>query len=696
MFVSRTSVVTLHDVSVNRLAAATSPYLLQHADNPVAWFEWGPEALAKAAEEDKPLFLSIGYAACHWCHVMAHESFENEEIAELLNRSFVAIKIDREERPDLDQLYMSACQAATGHGGWPLSVFATPEGRPFFAGTYFPPVDRGGQPSFPRVLLALEDAWANKRTEVEEQASALTAAVENEASFADTLAEQLPSDALDFDRSLGALVAALTERFDAQAGGFGGAPKFPRPSYVEACLVHYQRTSDPASLAMARTTLDAMAAGGIYDHLAGGFARYSVDDQWLVPHFEKMLTDQALLARCYLHAFQLTGDAHYKAVVTETLDWVLDALTCPNGGLASSVDADAAGEEGSHAVFTPHDVAEALRNVPGVLSPEDACDFYNITAEGTFEHGASVVARTRFSNLLRNDTQERTRAALLEARAARPQPGIDDKIIVEWNAMTASVLAEAAAVLANDRWAEAARRIVRVLDRDFRLPSGRLSRSGRQGTLTHLAMLADHAWLLEACTRLYELDADDSWLERAEAIAAELCELFFDGTLPTTLEPAQGSGFFTTGHDAEVLLARNKDVFDSALPSATSVAITGLARLSALQGSTEHSVVADRTVTLLGAAIERHPMAVPDLILSLGWLRACRELAIPGIPGELLGAARSVFAPFVVFTHGESQTNPLLLGRSEGWAYLCENQFCQRPVQTPAEVVAQLLAAVPS
>lgn len=681
-------------VTQNRLAGETSPYLLQHADNPVNWQPWDATALAEAADGDRPLFISIGYAACHWCHVMAHESFEDPVVAELINRSFVAIKIDREERPDLDQLYMTATQAATGHGGWPMTVFATPDGRPFFAGTYFPPIERHGQPSFSKVLLALEEAWGTQREAIEAQADELAKAVAKEAGFVDAIAAEALVDDLDLDRALDALVADLATRFDAEHGGFGGAPKFPRPSYLEALLTHHRRTGDPLSLSMATTTLDAMAAGGIYDHLAGGFARYSVDSEWRVPHFEKMLTDQALLARCYLHAFEVTGEPSYRQVVVETLRWVLDHLGLPHGGLASSVDADAAGVEGSHAVFTPAEIATSLQGVDGALSASEACRFYSVTEEGSFEHGSSVLARDPALSLLRTPAEEITRRALLDTRERRAQPALDDKVLVEWNAMAASVLAEAAGALGIPEWGDAARQIVTNLDQNHRSAEGRLLRAGRAGRMAHLAMLGDYAWLLEALTRLFELDGDDHWIDRAHLVAGDMIALFHDGQRASAMTPEVGAGFFTTGSDAEVLLVRTKDLFDGALPSATSVAATGLSRLALITGDTDLLAVADRTVAMATKILRSHPAAVPDLILALGLLRSSIEVAVPGPAGPLLDAARGSFIPFSVIVTGSSESTPLFRDRLPGFAYVCRHGVCDLPSSEPDSVKEQVDRAV--
>ena len=680
-------------VTKNRLASASSPYLQQHADNPVDWFPWGSEALEKAAREDKPLFLSIGYASCHWCHVMAHESFEDEEVAALVNRSFVAIKIDREERPDLDQIYMAATQASTGHGGWPMTVFATPDGRPFFTGTYFPPSDRGGQPSFTRVLLSLEDAWATQRSMVEEQADILAAAVAKESRLVDSLTIDVEGS-LQLQPILTTLVDELAERFDGADGGFGGAPKFPRPSYIDACLLDAARTGRSESLAMATTTLDMMAAGGIYDHLAGGFARYSVDRHWLVPHFEKMLTDQALLARTYLHGYLLTGNPSYAQVVRETVEWVLGDLRLESGGYASSIDADAAGHEGSHAVFTPSDIETALRGHDDALTPSDAMAFYGITEEGTFEHGKSMVTRQRHQPLLRNEAEEVTRRLLLDVRQHRPQPAIDDKLLLEWNAMFASVLSQAAFHFENPLWAADAATLLDTLLTTMRDPSGRLLRSARHGVAAHLAMLGDYAWLIEALTRQFELDGDGRWLDEARSLCDTMLELFWDGPLPTPAQPDNGAGFFTTGSDAEALLVRAKDLFDGALPSATAVAVTALARLAVLTNHDQSRLVAERMVNIASSILTGHPTAVPDLVISLGWLRSTIEVVTPGPPGRLRSATAKTFIPFGLAVAGHDVRCSLLANRHDGVGYVCHHGTCQQPVTTEKEIVALLGHAV--
>lgn len=673
---------------VNRLAGSTSPYLLQHAQQPVAWQPYDDEALTIARDLDRPLLISIGYAACHWCHVMAHESFDDPAIAELINRSFVPVKIDREERPDLDSLYMTATQATTGHGGWPMTVMATPDGRPFFAGTYFPPHDVAGQPGFDRVLLAIESAWRAERAMVERQADELAEAVATEARFVDTLTPLADTAALNFDTSLRTLVDELGRRFDAEFGGFGPAPKFPRPTYVEACLIAARRFGDMHALTMATRTLDAMAAGGIYDHLDGGFARYSVDACWRVPHFEKMLSDQALLATSYLHGYQLTANPDWRQTCLETLEWMLRSLTIETGGLAASIDADAGGAEGAHAVFNPDEVAHALHGVEGALSPDEACRYYCITSEGTFEHGRSVLARPLGSPLARTAPEEVTRVALLEARRARVQPSIDDKVLCEWNAMAASALAEAALVLSRSDFGRQAALIIDHLDSDLRSSAGRLLRSQRAGVASNLALLGDHAWLIIALTRLFELDGQERWLARAVAVTEDMLDLFLDGTIDSP------RGFFTTGRDAPPLLARSKDVFDGALPSQTAAALTALARVGALTGDDDLRRLGMASFVQLGSLFQSHVIAIPDLLLALGWLEEAVEVALPGAEEDLVDAVIGHPTPFRILAVGDAPNCGLLAGRAPGAAYVCYHQTCSVPLTDPSSVSAAIDAVV--
>ncbi|MGA2520191.1 MAG: thioredoxin domain-containing protein, partial [Acidimicrobiales bacterium] len=478
---------------MNRLAEETSPYLRQHAANPVDWYPWGDEAFARARAEDRPVLLSIGYSACHWCHVMAHESFEDAHIAEVLNAGFVSVKVDREERPDVDAVYMEAVLALSGHGGWPMTVFLTPDGRPFFAGTYFPPHDGRGLPSFRRVLGAVSDAWHERRDEVERQADALVEAVQRRVQLSTDRAVdpgagalvRSPTAAQLLDRA----VSELAARFDAARGGFGAAPKFPQPQLIELCLRHHRLRGDPESLAMATATLDAMAAGGIYDHLGGGFARYATDAAWTVPHFEKMLYDQAGLVRAYVHAWQVTGAAHDAQVVEETIGYVLSTLASPHGGLYSAEDADSEGEEGRFYLWTPAELTEVLGPAGALV----AAEWYGVTPAGNFE-GRSILRRPLGAPLERPPEVQEARRLLFDARAGRVRPGLDDKVLTEWNAMFGAALAEAAAATGRADWAAAAEAVAEFLLAELRRPAdGRWLRSWQDGRARHLAYCGDYA-----------------------------------------------------------------------------------------------------------------------------------------------------------------------------------------------------------
>jgi hypothetical protein len=664
--------------AVNHLADATSPYLRQHADNPVEWYPWGDEAFARAAAEDKPVFVSIGYASCHWCHVMAHESFEDGQVAADLAASFISVKVDREERPDVDAVYMAAVQAMSGSGGWPMSVFCTADGRPFFGGTYFPPTDRHGMPGFRRLLASLAEAWAERRADVEEQADALTAAASREATLVDRLAgERAPSPVPAFGDLLGAVAAELAERFDPEWGGFGPAPKFPRPTLVELCLRHHLDSGDPRALTMATATLDAMAAGGIYDHLAGGFARYSTDRRWLVPHFEKMLTDQALLARAYLHAWQVTGDPDYLQVVSETLDYVLGGLAGPGGGLCCSEDADAGGVEGGHATFTPAQVRAILGEAgrPELAGP--VLDWFNITEEGNWE-GASIPCRPPGGPLRRSDGLQAATALLLAARHRRPQPAVDTKILTEWNAMAVAVLAEAAGATANPAWADAAEQLGDFLFSELRRPDGRWLRS--RGSAVP-AFAADYAWLVECCTRLAELTGRAVWEERAADVAEAMLELFWD---PDT------GGLFTTGHDTEHLVVRAKELLDGAVPSANAVAAGALLRLASLTGDERFTRSGERIVELAGPVLAEHPVALADMVAAAAMRGGGTEVVVTGDRPDLLEVVRRRWRPTTVLAWGERRPTPLWEGRDDGLAYVCSGYVCAAPAADPATLASQL------
>jgi uncharacterized protein len=680
---------------VNHLADETSPYLRQHAENPVEWFPWGDEALQRARDEDKPLFVSIGYASCHWCHVMAHESFEDPDTAAELAKSFISVKVDREERPDLDAVYMAATQALTGAGGWPMSVFCTPDGRPFYAGTYFPPVERHGMPSFRRVVQALGDAWANEREQVLEQADALVGAVRRELRLAEALSEEAAQDgaggprlrlagtsaapALDTEVLVEQVVAGIAAGFDPEWGGFGPAPKFPRPTLVELCLRRARRGGPDAAHArhMGLRTLDAMAAGGIYDHLVGGFCRYSTDARWLVPHFEKMLTDQAQLARAYLHAWQDGGRAEYLGVVTETLDFVLRDLSTPEGALYSSFDADAGGVEGAHATFTIEELHEIL---PAPLVAP-AAEWYGITPGGNWE-GRSIPVRPVGAPLERPPEIEEARLLLAAARAERVQPARDEKVLTEWNAMMVATLAEVAGATGREDYGRRAEEIGEFLWASM-YADGRLMRSWQGGRARHLAVAADYAWLAEASFRLSEWTGKGIWRERALRAARQLLELFWDDA---------SGGFFTTGRDAEALVVRPKEFLDGAVPAANSVALAALLHANALVDDSGIDDAIERTVQLAGPLLDRHPGALADMVAALPMWSGRNEVVLTGDRPDLLAEVRRNWLPAAVTVWGEPDDGPLFEGRPPelGLAYVCQGHTCRVPTEDAATLAVQL------
>jgi uncharacterized protein YyaL (SSP411 family) len=678
---------------VNHLADETSPYLRQHADNPVEWFPWGDEALRRARDEDKPIFLSIGYASCHWCHVMAHESFEDPATATDLSRWFISVKVDREERPDLDTVYMSATQALTGSGGWPMSVFCTPDGRPFYAGTYFPPEERHGMPAFRRVVQALGEAWVNERAQVLEQADALVGAVRRELRLAESLSEAgAGAESLiggsgapggGADALVAQVVAGLSAGFDPEWGGFGPAPKFPRPTLVELCLRRAAHGGPDAEHArhMALRTLDAMAAGGIYDHLVGGFCRYSTDARWLVPHFEKMLTDQALLSRAYLHAWQATGHADYLRVVTETLDWVLRDLSTPEGALYSSFDADAGGVEGGHATFTPD---ELRRLLPAALVGP-AAEWYGISEAGNWE-GRSIPVRPVGAPLERPPEVEEARSILAAARARRVQPARDEKVLTEWNAMAAATLAEVASATGMAGYGERAEEICEFLLSRMHA-DGRLMRSWQGGRARHLAVAADYAWLVEACLRLSEWMGRAVWRERALVVGAQLLDLFWD---------EESGGFYTTGSDAEVLVVRPKEFLDGAVPAANSIAVAALLRANAFADDARLDQAVDRTITLARPLLDRHPAALADLVAALPMWSGRHEIVVTGDRPDLLAEVRRHWLPAAVVAWGQPDNGPLFEGRpaEPGLAYVCQARSCRTPAADVETLAGQLEALV--
>ncbi|MDQ1446517.1 MAG: uncharacterized protein QOI20_2981 [Acidimicrobiaceae bacterium] len=650
---------------MNRLAGETSPYLRQHQDNPVDWHPWGDDAFAEARDRDVPVLLSVGYSACHWCHVMAHESFEDPATAKVMNELFVNVKVDREERPDVDSVYMDAVQAMTGHGGWPMTVFLTPDGRPFFGGTYFPSSARGGLPGFTDLLRAVDEAWRNKRDELFEQAEHLSDAIAVRSTVSVGDRGDLGPAILEGGYS------QLREMFDAENGGFGRAPKFPMPSNVDFVLRTFVRNGSEATLGMATTTLDAMAAGGIYDHLGGGFHRYSVDPYWLVPHFEKMLYDQAGLLRVYTHAWQVTGADRYAQVVEETVEYVLRDLRSPAGGICSAEDADSEGEEGRFYVWSLDEL------------PEASARWFGASAAGNFE-GRNILNRmSAREQLLRSSELSLERSELLLARSKRVRPGLDDKVLTEWNAMFLSALAEAGAAMQRPDWMATAEEVADFLLANLRGEDGRWLRSWQESVGARvLAYAVDYAWLVDAFTRLAEATGRRRWIDEAATAADGLLDLFRDD---------EGEGFFTVGRDGEELIVRQKDVFDGATPSANSVAAVALIRLGALTGVERYTAAGEGVLQLLRPTMEKQPsafshaLAAVDLVVS-----GVTEVAVVGDRPDLVRAVQQRFVPNGVLAWGEPYESPLWEGRVDGLAYVCKGYVCKAPVDSADALVLEL------
>jgi uncharacterized protein len=648
----------------NRLARETSAYLLQHAENPVDWYPWGDEAFARAREEDRAVLVSIGYSACHWCHVMERESFEDAAVAKLMNERFVCIKVDREEHPDVDAIYMDAVQAMTGHGGWPLNAFLTPAGIPFWAGTYFPPQPRQGLPSWPQVVTAIGAAWDEQREEIRSQAGAIVPRLRGAAALKPPEAEIDPA-------SLDAAVAALGKLYDAEYGGFGGAPKFPPASAIEFLLGRGERE-------MALHTLRRMASGGMYDQIGGGFSRYSVDRTWLVPHFEKMLYDNALLARAYLHAWQVSGEPMFERVCRETLDWALAELRQEEGGFASALDADSEGVEGKFYVWTLAEVHELL----GDELATEAIEHFGMTEQGNFE-GANIPVRATPEPPHRDELRSR----LYQARARRVWPGLDDKRLTGWNALLVSALADAAAAFDDEVYRGAAVECADFLVTRMRDADGRLLRTYNRGEARLRAVLEDHAFLLEALLTLYEATFDPRWFAEARALADTIIERFAD---------TENGGFFSTSDDHEQLIARRKDIDDNPIPAGQSAAALGLLRLAALTGEHRYEEAALGVIRLMHTIAPEHPAGFGHLLQAIDFhVSPVREVALVGSDrAPLERVVRSRFRPRIVVAGGDPDGVPLLAGREpvdgRAAAYVCEHFACRRPVTEPDELAALL------
>jgi len=685
----------------NRLIHETSPYLLQHAYNPVDWYPWGPEALQLAKDKNRPILLSIGYSACHWCHVMERESFENETIAELMNRWFICIKVDREERPDLDEIYMAATVTMNhGQGGWPMTVFLTPDQEPFFAGTYFPPEDRWGRPGFGSVLKKIADYWEARPSEVHAQAKELTRQLQG--------TRQIPSPISISESLLLEAVGQFQEEFDETHGGFGTAPKFPPAMGLSFLLRSHRRSGDPRTLTMVTKTLDMMAAGGIYDHIGGGFARYSTDARWLVPHFEKMLYDNALLARIYVEAYQVTKKPLYRQVTTEILDYIGREMTGPEGGIYSSTDADSEGIEGKFFVWTPDEVENVLKN------DDDArrfCALYDITASGNWEHKSipnrlrPIEEVARHLNLTPDElveTTSRVKPLLYEARRRRVPPGLDDKVITAWNGMMLSAMAEAARVFGDARYLESATRTADFLLRSHAKSDGRLLRTSRAGRAHLDAYLEDYAYLAEGLIDLYEAGGAESYLHAAARLAEFLITDFMD---------QEQGGFFTTAKHHESLILRHREGTDGAIPSANAVAASALVRLSFHFDRDEWRNAAISAVRAYGRQMTRYPRAFAKSLAVLDFLtEGPVELALMASESpEEFRALREAVAQYylpnrVVATGlpGQPSSLPLLNDRSaisgKATLYVCRNYSCRQPITDPRlvkDALAKELATTP-
>jgi len=675
----------------NRLADATSPYLLQHADNPVDWWPWSAGAFEEARRRDVPVLLSVGYAACHWCHVMAHESFEDEETAALMNERFVSIKVDREERPDVDAVYMTATQALTGSGGWPMTAFCTTDGKPFYCGTYFPPTARHSLPSFRQLLLAISDAWRDRRADLLKSGQSVVDAVAS-------MAAPKPEGEVEplTEKLLDEAAAELARGFDDVHGGFAGAPKFPPSMVLEFLLRQYVRSADPESLRIVQRTAEGMARGGIYDQLAGGFARYSVDAGWVVPHFEKMLYDNALLLRVYLHLWRETRSPLALRVATETADFLIRDLGTAQGGFASALDADTDGVEGLTYVWTPQQLAE-------VLGPQDgawAAELLAVTPQGTFEHGASTLQLPADPD--DPDRWQAVRGRLLDARRERPQPARDDKVVAAWNGLAIAALAEVGALLAVPSYVDSAVAAAELL-LDVHLVDGRLRRTSRDGRVgPHPGVLEDYGNVAEALAVLHQVTGQARWLAAAQSLLEVVTAHFGDGA----------GGFYDTADDAEQLVARPADPADNAAPSGSSAAAGALLTTAALTGSAQYRDAAEAALAVVGWIAARQPrfcgwaMAVAEAALA-GPLQVAvvgpdGSIAVVGPDGSDRGAlalvARLGTSPGAVVVAGEPDDEgvPLLADRplvdGAAAAYVCRGFVCDAPTTDPAALAAAVRA----
>ena len=681
----------------NRLIDETSPYLLQHAENPVDWFPWGEAAFERARDEDRPIFLSVGYSACHWCHVMAHESFEDAEVAAILNEHFVSIKVDREERPDVDRIYMAAVQALTGRGGWPMSVFLSPDARPFYGGTYFPSTQRYGMPAFSDVLLSIVDAWHNRRDELLSGSVSLVAAIEQQM--------KTTGDGSSDDQHtvLARALEQLVGSFDSQHGGWGAAPKFPQPMVIEFLLRQHHRTGEQRARDMAVQTLEAMARGGMYDQLGGGFHRYSVDERWLVPHFEKMLYDNAQLARVYVHAWQATGRPLFRTIAEETLDYVVREMLHQDGGFYASQDADSEGEEGKFFVWTAEEIDAALGEDAGRFK-----DAYGVTECGNFE-GSNVLE-------LVGSLDDRAgligpRRKLFEIRDGRAHPGRDDKVVTSWNGLMLAAFAEAARIFDRDDYRKVAERNAEFLLRTLADSDGRLFHTWRDGDARVAGFLEDYTHVAHGLLALYQTTFDPRWYEAAVAFMEMAIDHF--GTAHSRVLPEEGavaggngnpvalSGFYDTADDAEELFVRPRETQDNAVPSGNAMAALSLLKLARFAGKPEYEELAQETLAQVQGLVGRYPLGFGQ------WLSVLElavgepvDVAIVGKPAaegvrELLRVAWSRYAPNILVAAGAGPVPELLRDRPQlegsATAYVCRGRVCGAPVTTVEELREQLV-----
>ena len=690
------------DRPANRLAKERSPYLLQHAHNPVDWYPWGSEAFERAKREQRPIFLSVGYSACHWCHVMESESFENAAIAALLNESFVCIKVDREERPDVDEIYMKAVQLMTRSGGWPMSVFLTPDGKPFYGGTYFPPEDRYGRPGFPRVLKEMARLWKDERERVVAQAGEVTTEIQRiSVPAAAGGAAELPGDVV------AKAAAELVGNLDEEKGGFGGAPKFPRPMDLTLLLRAAARSNDEKARHAALFTLQKMAAGGIYDQVGGGFHRYSTDERWLVPHFEKMLYDNAQLASLYLDAWLLTGDEDDRRVVREILDYVLREMTAPEGGFYSTQDADSDGEEGKYFVWTTGELEATL----GADTAAWVAPFFGASKTGNFEHGKNVLSRpwtiddfAKSKSMKAEEIRSSigvARCKLFGERDKRTKPARDDKVLADWNGLMISAFARAGFHLGEERYVAAAQKAAAFVKSQL-MKGGRLLRSWMSGEARQPANLADHALLAEGLLDLFETTGEPAHL----AFAREL----IDATLAHFWDEKEG-GFFTTAHDAELLITRSKEAYDGATPSGPSVVVNDLLRLAELTGDEALRERAVKTLALYRPLLAQHPLAVSRMVAALDFLQSEPREIVIAAPDEkaaapLLEVVRRSYDPHrvvLLLTDANRAALEKLAPTVEGKApikgkaaaYVCRHGACGLPATDP-EALKRQLAPTPA